>query len=293
MEEFARSDLAAESIPREMEGVSVRECRTGGCEILHVQVRTEGAARALRKPMGRYVTVECGDIVGLGEEELGRVRCVLGVEIREMAERMCGKRVGADFSVLVAGLGNADMTPDALGTATLKKLDVTRRLQRSNALLLPGVGLCEIAALAPGVVGQTGILAQELVRAAVREIRPDLVIAVDSLAARSSERLARTVQLSDSGICPGSGLGRASGALNAQTVGVPVMALGVPTVVDSAALVVDVLRKIGVSEVSEEMRAILEGERDFFVTPREVDLLVECAGLLLAQSIERAFASGS
>ena len=290
MNSFARSDLAAECGGEEIKGTSVRRSESGGCDILHVQIRTEGAASAFRKPIGRYVTVDCGEIGALGEQEMGRVKCALGVEIREMAERMCGKRVSSDFSLLAVGLGNADVTPDAVGPVTLKHLAVTRHLREvGDALLFPETGLCEIAALTPGVLGQTGIRAQELVRAAVSELHPDLVIAVDSLAARSVERLARTVQLADSGISPGSGLGKASVALNRESVGVPVMALGVPTVVDSSALVVDALAKMGIREARDEVRGLLERGGDFFVAPKEIDLLVERAGLLLARGIEKAF----
>ncbi|MBQ3483784.1 MAG: GPR endopeptidase [Clostridia bacterium] len=290
MEDFARSDLAAEcGAGTEGEGVRVSRAEAGGCEILRVQIKSEEAAARIRKPQGRYVTVECGNIRMLDEVESERVSCALAVEIREMAERMCGRRVGQGFSVLVAGLGNAEITPDAVGPETVRRLSVTRHLRRFDTALFSTLGLCEIAALTPGVLGQTGLETVELVQGAARSAQPDLVIAVDALAARSTDRLAATVQLSDTGIHPGSGIGNARRALNRETVGVPVMAIGVPTVVDSATLAADLLARAGHTEPDEALRAELENGRSFFVAPKEIDLLVSSVGVLLAAALEKAF----
>ena len=290
MEDFARSDLAAEcGAGTEGEGVRVSRAEAGGCEILRVQIKSEEAAARIRKPQGRYVTVECGNIRMLDEVESERVSCALAVEIREMAERMCGRRVGQGFSVLVAGLGNAEITPDAVGPETVRRLSVTRHLRRFDTALFSTLGLCEIAALTPGVLGQTGLETVELVQGAARSAQPDLVIAVDALAARSTDRLAAPVQLSDTGIHPGSGIGNARRALNRETVGVPVMAIGVPTVVDSATLAADLLARAGHTEPDEALRAELENGRSFFVAPKEIDLLVSAVGVLLAAALEKAF----
>ncbi len=290
MDEFARSDLAAECGGTEdVSGVSVRQSEAGGCAILQVQIRTREAAARIGKPEGRYVTVDCGDIRNMDELENERVTRTLAVEIREMAQRMSGKRVGQGFSLLVVGLGNGDITPDAVGPETLRRLSVTRHLHRLDNALFSTVGLCEISALAPGVLGQTGIETVELVRGAVRAAKPDLVIAVDALAARSVARLAATVQISDTGISPGSGIGNAREALDRDSVGVPVMALGVPTVVDSATLVFDALRKAGYGEPTGEMRNVLENGKRFFVSPKEIDLLVSSVAVLLAGALEKAF----
>ena len=290
MEEFARSDLAAECGEIEnTKGITVQRAEAGGCEILRVQVRTDEAAEAIGKPCGRYVTVDCGDIRSLDEVEAERVRCALAVEIREMAERMCGRRVGKGFSLLVAGLGNAEITPDAVGPEAVKRLSVTRHLRRLDNALFSTVGLCEIAAMTPGVLGQTGIESVELVRGAAEAASPDLVIAIDALAARSVDRLASTVQLSDTGIRPGAGIGNARRALDQESIGVPVMALGVPTVVDSATLVFDALHGAGIEHIDGALRESLQNARRFFVSPKEIDLLVASVGVLLAEAIEKAF----
>lgn len=290
MEDFARSDLAREcGCDTDGEGVRVRRCEAGGCEILRVQIRTLEAAERIGKPMGCYVTVDCGNILMLDEVESERVRCALAVEIREMAERMSDCRVNSGFSVLVVGLGNSEITPDAIGPETVRRLSVTRHLRQMDHALFSTVGLCEISALSPGVLGKTGLEAVELVRGAVSAASPNLVIAVDALAARSAGRLVSTVQISDTGIHPGSGIGNRRRALNAETVGVPVMALGVPTVVDSSTLVYDALRRSGCDEPSEELRRALEEGKGYFVSPKEIDLLVSATGVLLAGALEKAF----
>ncbi len=292
MRNFSRSDLAMEcGGESEGEGIRVTRAQAGGCRILRVQIKSEEAAARIGKPQGRYVTLECGSIGMLDDTEQERVACAIGVEIREMAERMCGRRVGRGFSVLVAGLGNAEITPDAIGPETVRRLSVTRHLRRLDTALFSTLGLCEISALVPGVLGQTGLETVELVRGAVRVAEPDLVVAVDALAARSTERLAATVQISDTGIQPGSGVGNRRLALNAESVGAPVMALGVPTVVDSATLVADMLAAAGQDTARGELRAALERGRGYFVSPKEIDLLVAATGVLLSTALEKAFAT--
>ena len=293
MEEFAYSDLAAEcGAEREGGGIYVRKADAGGCEILRVQIKTQDAATRIGKPMGHYVTVECGNLRELELLELEHVRCALAVEIRDMAQSMCRCRIGKGFSVLVVGLGNAAVTADSLGPKTVKSLSVTRHIRKMEEVGFSVMGLCEIAALAPGVAGQTGMEAAELVQGAVASVHPDLVVAVDALAARSVKRLASTVQLSDVGIQPGGGVGNARWPLDKKSIGVPVMAVGIPTVVNSATLVRDSLRLAGYGELSEELRETVANGQSFFVSPKEIDLLVEAASLLLAQSLEKAFSFG-
>lgn len=287
MEEFARSDLAAEcGAGQEGDGVRVQRATAGGCEILRVQIKTKEAAARVGKPEGRYVTVDCGDIRALDGQARDRARCALAVEIRDLAERMCGRRVSGGFSVLVVGLGNAEITPDALGPKTAKTLSVTRHLRQNGLCASP---LCELAALSPGVAGQTGVESAEIVRGAVGVIAPDLVVAVDALAARSLTRLSTTVQLSDTGIRPGGGIGTPRTALDKESIGVPVMALGVPTVVNTATLAGDMLRLAGFGALSGEIRKTVANGQSFFVSPCEIDVLVEAAAILLAEALEKAF----
>lgn len=280
----AGSDLAAECNVAEGKGIRVQRATAGGYEILRVRIEGAQAAAQVGKPEGRYVTLDCGSFCepkGREEEEICRV---LAVEMREMARRMCQRQIGADFAVLVVGLGNADMTADALGVQTVRALSVTRQLQREERAMLPGGSICEISAVAPGVPGQTGIETAELVRGAVWSVKPDLVIAVDALAARTPVRLAATVQLCDSGIQPGSGVGRARRALTKESLGVPVMAVGVPTVIRCETLIADALGEERAAESS-----LREDVRRLCVCPGEIDLVVGRAARVLASAIERAF----
>ena len=162
--EFAYSDLAAECGAKQGEGVCVRHADAKECAITYVRIDSAEAAARIGKPQGRYVTVECGNVCDMDELREECVARVIAVEIRELAQRMCGKRVMGDFSVLVLGLGNAEMTPDALGPKTVKILPVTRHLQRAALGEFAAQELCELAAISPGVVGQTGVEALELLQ---------------------------------------------------------------------------------------------------------------------------------
>ncbi|MBQ9802293.1 MAG: GPR endopeptidase [Clostridia bacterium] len=289
MADYMRSDLAREcGCLREQEGICVTRAEIGGREILRVRIKDPDVARRIGKPCGRYVTVALGDGASFGAETAR----VLSVEMREMAERMAGKRISKDFSVLVVGLGNADMIADALGPATVKKVSVTRHVSRPCDAPQLGGGVCRLAAFAPGVVGQTGLETVELVRGAVAAVAPDLVIAVDALVARETAHLGATAQLSDTGVQPGGGIGAARPAVTAEALGVPVMALGIPTVVESETLVGDALVRVGVDRRTPAFADLVHHGESFFVTPKEIDLLLPLLSDLLARAIERAFAVG-
>lgn len=285
--EFPCSDLAAECAVREESGVRIRHAVAQECEITYVRIDSAEAAARIGKPQGRYVTVECGNVCALdacGEERVARV---LSVEIREMARHMCEKPPGSDFCVLVAGLGNAEMTADALGPKTIKTLPVTRHLRRVECVGLASCEACDVAAIGTGVVAQTGMETAEILRGIVSQMHPDLVIAVDALAARAPSRLGATVQLGDSGVQPGGGIGNARRALTRESVGVPVMALGVPTVINCATLLADAL---GEGRAMGEAKEGVPGElASLFVCPKEIDLLVGRAAALLSRALGKAF----
>ncbi len=285
-----RSDLAREcGCEESAEGVRVVRGEASGYEILRVQIKSEDAAKRIGKPCGRYVTVSCGNTLletGGSSEELRRV---LAVELREMAERAAGRRIDTTFSLLVVGLGNAEMTPDALGPQTVRSISVTRGDAYGDSAWSLCARRCRISALATGVSAQTGLETVEIVRGVVSTTAPDLVLAVDALAARDVGHLAATVQLSDTGIQPGSGIGGGRPALTAKTVGVPVLAIGVPTVVETQTLVGDALLRIGMCEDMPEFAELLRGGKSFFVTPKEIDLLLPCLATLLSDSIQKAF----
>ena len=285
-EYLASSDLAAEcDCTEEKNGVSVSESEVGGCGILRVQIKTPAAAERMQKPMGHYVTVKCGPIDRLEEDATERAERALGVELRSMAERLCGRRITRELSVLVVGLGNRASTADAVGPETVQHLAVTRHLPRPEGAHYQTAGLCRLSAIEPGVPATTGLETAETVCGLVRVTSPDLVVAVDALTARSAAWLGSTVQLSDGGLRPASGVGRGRCALDRESLGVPVLALGVPTAIRSRLLPDASLPS------DEAERAEVTRRGSHLITLCEVDLLVRRAGLLLARSIERAFSA--
>ena len=292
MDLFARSDLACEAFGAEnthIEGVRWRVERVGDVTMRRLEISGSSASEQLGKPCGVYLTLECGKISDFDNEMTDRLVSLIAQKLSEMAERLCKRPIDSDFCVLVAGLGNAELTADAIGPKTVQKLTATRHLRTYEAGLYHEIGCAALAAIAPGVMGQTGMETQEILRGAIMTVHPHVVLAVDALAARSCERLAATVQISDVGICPGSGVGNARAALNAQTLGVPVIALGVPTVVDSSTLVYDALSLAGIEQRDPALERVLENGRSFFVSPRESDMITEQFSSILAKAIGSVF----
>lgn len=293
MEDYSRSDLACESsgiqdgdaLPSDV----YREEKSGGFDISRLCICDDFYEDMLGKPKGTYVTVTCGKIWLMDAEPWETLVSLLARELRDMCAKVSGRRVDRGFGVLVAGLGNSEITPDAIGPDSVRKLNVTRHLRAIDEKLYDTVGRCEISAVFPGVLGQTGIETVELIRGAAENAGPDVVLAIDALAARSCERLAATVQLSDCGIRPGSGIGNNRKAICQETVGVPVIALGVPTVVNSSTLVYDALRQAGIEEIRPALRRVLENGRSFFVSPKESDVITDRVSSLIADAVDRAF----
>lgn len=286
-----RTDLALEAqeiaaSAGVLEGVKSEQSKLGNVTVTKVRVLDERGEKALGKPVGSYVTVEAP---GLGEAEDDAYEGALDIVAHELQEilRPCG-----DGLVLVAGLGNATMTPDALGPRCIKSVLVTRHIAGELTKITGLEGLRAVAAIAPGVLGQTGMETGEIIRSVVQSIRPAAVIVIDALASRRAARLGNTIQISDTGIIPGSGIGNSRFAINRESLGVPVIAVGVPTVVDAATLTMDVLESAGLpAEQGEEEKirsAIEPGGISMFVTPRMVDLIIEHTARLTGLAINKA-----
>lgn len=240
----------------ELAGVKARERKVDGLTVTQVDILDEQGQIALGKPVGHYVTV---DLPRFDRDVLRPARAV--------AQELTGLLRGREGSVLVVGLGNRAVTPDALGPRVAEHLFLTRHL---IANLPAQFGDCrQVSAVTPGVLATTGVESLELVRGAVSHVQPELVIAVDALAAGSMERLCRTVQLADTGIVPGSGVGNRRAAFSQETLGVPVISIGVPTVVDASAL----------CESADER---------MIVTPRDIDAQIAWMGSVLAGAINYA-----
>jgi spore protease len=281
--ELIRTDLACERCPAA--DADTRTVDVGGQPVTLARQRGED---------GYFVTLSTGRLTGRGEGDLLPLAELLAEELRGMATDMLGRSPDSTLRVLVAGLGNPDMTPDAIGPGTVRRMTVTRHLRGYDESLYNALGCCELSAVFPGVLGQTGMESGELVKCAADLVRPHLVVAVDALAARSCERLSSTVQLSDGGIAPGAGIGNRRMAIDRETVGCPVLGLGVPTVVDSATLVWDALEQAGMTAeaLPNSLTRVLESGRSFIVAPKDCDQVTELTCRLLARALDEAFGVG-
>ena len=269
---LSRTDLAVEtaeelSSSRDIfspgTGVTRTESLHCGCPVTRIRVATDAGAALLGRPPGAYVTVDLRPLLSRQEPLLPRAAACLSRELRALLPP-------GEGTALVVGLGNSDMTPDAVGTAALEHLLVTRHLLQ--AMPRQFAGLRPVASLRPGVLSATGVETLELIRGAAAHIRPAVVIVIDALAARSRHRLCATVQLSDTGLTPGSGVGNHRKAVNARTLRLPVVAVGVPTVIDGAAL------------CGDEDAA----PSGLFVTPQDIDRRIRDMGALLGTAITLA-----
>ena len=260
-----------------LQGVKARDGNREGIPVTTVEILDQEGEQALGKPRGTYVTLTLEGVANREEDVFGRAARAIAAELEErMAE------VPQNGLVLVAGLGNRAITPDAIGPKVHSHILVTRHLV---AQMPEHFGAMRpVASLAAEVLGTTGVESGEVVKAVCDKIRPACVIAVDALASRSLERLCRTVQLADTGITPGSGVGNHRFGLNRESLGVPVIALGVPTVVDGATLAADLL---GTEELPD-----LGAGRDLFVTPRDIDSQVADLSKIIGYGIDLALQPG-
>ena len=263
-----RTDLAAEiktDIHQKTGGVSASKEKYGEITVTTIEVQNEIGERLLGKPVGKYICFSLPPFLEPTDEKMAQK--IIATRLRSLFPKKTG-------TVLVVGLGNRDITPDALGPKTVQKVLATRHIREELGEVEGLESLRPVAVFAPGVLGKTGIESIELIKGAVQSVKPSLVIVIDAFAARESERLGNTVQLASSGICPGSGVGNSRKAVNEKTLGVPVISIGVPTVVDASTIVRDIAGESALQKVKPF-------GKEMFVTPREIDLLIERgAGLL-------------
>lgn len=293
-----RTDLALEAKEKfeeehaEVRGVVVKEDYNEEKDIrtTTVIIETENGAKTMGRPQGVYITLEAPNM-SVPDEDYHR-------EIsKELAEHMKGLLPEKqELNILVVGLGNRDITPDALGPDVVSNLHITRHIIREYGV--QGTGeekLHSISGLVPGVMGQTGVETLEIVRGVAEETRPDVIIAIDALAARSIKRLNRTIQITDTGISPGSGVGNHRTGLNQETLGIRVIGIGVPTVVDGATIVrdsmahlLDTLEEAEKKEFLEEM--IAPSLHSMFMTPKDVDETIKRLAFTISEGLNIAFA---
>lgn len=276
-----RTDLALEERESfdgsgvEIHGVEVEEScdEERDVRLTRVKIVSERGAREMGKSRGTYLTLEAPGLAS-PDEDYHR-------EVSEMIADLLRELTGTAESVLVAGLGNRDVTPDALGPQAVSNLMITRHLIREYGREMMGMdGCCVVSGIVPGVMAQTGMETSEILQGIIEETRPDLLIVIDALAARSTRRLGRTVQVTDTGIQPGSGVGNHRGSLTKESLGIPVIAIGVPTVVEAAAIVYDAQGNC------EKMPPHLNG---MFVTPKNIDEMIKQLSFTLSEALNMVF----
>lgn len=314
-----RTDLAMEQKERfesdhvEVSGVVLEEeyDEEREIKITTVRIETENGAKMMGKPVGTYLTLEAPNMAAADEGYHREISETLaGFLEKYMKDTEENQEKG--YSVLVVGLGNREVTPDALGPYVVDQLNVTRHIVQEYGRYAVGKGGSRIvSAIVPGVMAQTGMESAEIIRGIVNETTPDLIMVIDALAARSTKRLNRTIQISDAGIYPGAGVGNHRSEITKDTMGIPVIAIGVPTVVDAATIVNDTMENfIMALETSETLKGVgvvLQGYNSaekyelvkeliaphlngMFVTPKDIDDTVRRISYTISEAMNMLFA---
>lgn len=292
------TDLALEDKERfesdnvEVSGVSVEEVYNHEKEIqiTTVKILTENGAKIMRKPVGTYITMEAPNMAVPDDEYQMEIAEELAMYLKEVLN--LEKK---DYTALVVGLGNRDVTPDSLGPHVIEKLRVTRHIIREyGKYAMDEKEAHMVSAIAPGVMAQTGMETSEIVKGIVSEIKPDFVIAIDALAARNTKRLNRTIQIADTGINPGSGVGNHRQGITEETLGIPVIAVGIPTVVDAATIVRDTMESmmetLDTTDKYEAINKLIAPNLyGMFVTPKDIDETIARLGMLMSKALNLLF----
>jgi spore protease len=294
-----RTDLALEvreSFPNndvEIRGVILEESfnKNKSIKTTTVIIKDEKGQKAMGKPIGTYITIEASKLDQDDKDYHKPVAKEIVKHLKELLGEIENK------SVLIAGLGNKEVTPDALGPKVVDNLFVTRHLIREYGDEFKVKNKIEnMSAISPGVMAQTGMETKEILKGIIKEIKPSFVIVIDALASRSVKRLNTTIQITDTGISPGSGVGNNRKALNKDSLGVPVIALGVPTVVDAATIVEDQMEEVlenqgfKEEEISQFLKEISNNSmRNMFVTPKNIDEAIKRISYTISEALNNCF----
>ena len=306
-----RTDLALErrdlynkahNIEKDIDGIVTEEEKVNDSIIIsRVNVTNEKGEEAIGKPQGSYITIDIKNLKVANEQEIQEASEAVTKELKKLLE----KHIGLQDPILVVGLGNIYVTPDALGPKVINEIDITRHLLEYMPEVLDQ-NTREVSAVSPGVLGTTGIETVEILKGIVDNIKPKLVIVIDALASRSIERISSSIQLADTGIVPGAGVGNARKELTEKTLGIPVLAMGIPTVVEAATIAADSLTLL-IQKVQEQAQSndflnqlqeedkyelikevLAPEEYNFIVTPKEIDGLIEKMKDVVARGINFA-----
>lgn len=305
---FFRTDLALErrdiyrkanNLEDEIPGIKYNVENIGKTKITRVEITSKEGEEALNKKIGNYITIDVNKINNLLEEENQKIVELLSNEI----EKIVDKHIGKSEDILVVGLGNLYSTPDSLGSKVVKKIEITRHIKKYMPQYIDKNARA-ISAVAPGVLGMTGIETWEFLKGIVDNVKPKLILAIDSLCSKSVNRISKSIQLSDTGIVPGGGVGNARLELTKESLGIPVVALGIPTCVDVATITEDGLN-LWIDKLEEKenidtkileennnyesiKEALLPSDLNFIVTPKEIDELIENMTEIVSAGINNA-----
>lgn len=306
-----RTDLALErrdlykkanNIEDEVDGIETEEEKVDeDIKITRVKVLNENGENAIGKKVGKYITIDINNLKIAGEEQIQKASEALTKELKELLK----KHIEEQEPLLVVGLGNLYVTPDALGPKVVQDIDVTRHILQYMPEALDK-NTRPVSAISPGVLGTTGIETLEILKGIVDNIKPKLLIIIDALASRSIERISSTVQIADTGIIPGAGVGNTRKELSIETLGIPVVAIGIPTVVEAATIAADSL-DLFIQKVQEQAKSndflnqlqeedkyemikevLAPNDYNFIVTPKEIDELIENMKDIVARGINFA-----
>ena len=294
-----RTDLALEAresigeAESELRGVSVEEYyrETEDVRVTKVTIDTKNAAKTMGKPMGIYVTMEAPAMVETDEDYHREISKCLAEELLKLLPEE-----EEEQNILVVGLGNREVTADALGPQTVDNLYITRHIVREYGKAAYSCNRMPLlSALEPGVMAKTGMETAEIVKGVVSETKPDILIVVDALAARSTKRLNRTIQITNTGIQPGSGVGNHRNALTKESLGVPVIAIGIPTVVDSATIVMDAMEKLLEGEENVDAVKFMSRQQppfpelnNMYMTGKDIDAVIKRISFTISEGINIA-----
>lgn len=306
-----RTDLAderrdlyrkANKMENEVNGVETEEEQVSEkVKVTRVKIINEEGEQAIGKVKGNYITIDIKKINLLTDEEMDEASNTLSNELK----KLIGEKIQFKEDILVVGLGNEEVTPDALGPNVIKDIEVTRHIINYLPQYIDE-NARPVSAIAPGVLGTTGIETLEIIKGVVEHTKPKLLIVIDALASRSMERISSTIQISDTGIVPGAGIGNTRKELTEKSLGIPVIAIGIPTVVETAVVVNDAL-DIFIEKLQQEAKsndylnklkeednyeqikeALLPKEFNFIVTPKEIDELIQYMSSVVAKGINMA-----
>lgn len=305
-----RTDMAVErneiykkqnSLAEGIDGIENANKIIKDIEISKVKITNENGANALGKPVGNYITLDVKEIKNADEEKIEEIAEILADELRTVI----GEHVSDTDDILVVGLGNRYVTPDALGPKVVPEIEVTRHILEYMPKIMPE-DTRPVSAISPGVLGITGIETMEILNGIVQNIKPKMLIVIDALATRKLERISSSIQIADTGIVPGAGVNNARKEISINTLGIPVIAIGIPTVVDLATITNDcinifienlqqkamsnsTLNELKEKDNYEEIKeALIPKDYNMIVTPKEIDKLIDNMSEIVARGINKS-----